>query len=103
MAERAIAAEVAPIDSAHAGQAARALQQRGFRVLHVGGSISVEAPRAAWHDTFGVVFATRTKTVQPEIDRDVSYPRADPSTLRVPSELADLIADVAFVEPPDLH
>lgn len=103
MAEETIAAEVVPTDVAHAGKAAKALQQRGFRVLDVGTSISVTAPRATWEHAFGVVFVSGTKTVQPEIGRAVAYLRGDPDTLRVPADLEALIADVAFVEPPDLH
>lgn len=103
MAEEGIAAEVMPADPGHAGQAAKALAQRGFRVLHVGRSISVQAPRGTWETTFGVAFATRTKTVQPELARDATYLRAEPGSVHVPTDLAELIAEVAFVEPPDLH
>lgn len=103
MAGAGIAAEVVPTEPGHAGRAAKALQQRGFRVLHVGRSISVQAPRDAWEATFGVTFAPASKLVQPEIGRTTGFLRADPSSLRVPPDLAELIADVAFVEPPELH
>lgn len=103
MAEAGIAAEVVPTEPGHAGRAAKALQQRGFRVLHVGSSISVQAPRDVWESTFGVTFAPASKLVQPEIGRTTGFLRADPATLEVPPDLAGMIADVAFAEPPDLH
>lgn len=103
MGEEEIAAEVVPTDPQRAGQAAKALQQTGFRVLHVGGSVSVAAPRGRWEAVFGVSFAPETKTVQPELGHQRTYLRAEPGSVRVPADLADLIADVAFAEPPDLH
>lgn len=103
MAEEEVAAEVVPIDPQRTGQAAKALQQRGFRVLHVGGSVSVTGSRARWESVFGVSFTPSTKTVQPETGREATYLRAEAGSLRVPPDLADLVADVAFAEPPELH
>lgn len=101
--EEAIAAEVVPSDPQRAGQAATALQRKGFRVLHVGGSISVTGPRERWASVFGVSFVTRTKTVQAQLGREASYLRAEPTSVQVPADLTDLVADVAFAEPPELH
>lgn len=103
MADERIAAEVMPADPGHARRAAKALARRGFRVLHVGRSISVQAPRGTWETTFGVAFAPRTTAGQPELARDATDLRAEPGSVHVPTDLAELIADVAFVEPPDLH
>lgn len=102
MAEEHVAAEVVPAQG-HAERAAEALQARGFRVLHVGRSLSVAAPRSRWEEVFGVSFAPHTKTVQKAIGRERTYLRADAASVRVPDELADLITDVAFMEPPELH
>lgn len=102
MAEERIAAEVATAQG-QAERAAEALEARGFRVLHVGRSISVDAPRSRWEATFGVSFAPHTKTVQKAIGHERTYLRADASSVRVPGELVDLIAEVAFMEPPELH
>lgn len=102
MAEERIAAEVVPAEE-HPEGAATALQARGFRVLHVGRSISVDAPRSRWEETFGVSFTPHTKTVQKEIGRERTYLRAESASVRVPAELADLIAEIAFMEPPELH
>lgn len=101
--EEEIAAEVAPTDPQRAGQAAKALQHKGFRVLHVGGSISVTGPRERWESVFGVSFVAGTKRVQAELGREVSYLRVEPASVRVPDDLVDLVADVAFAEPPELH
>lgn len=103
MAGADVAAEVVPVDPRRAGRAAKALAQRGFRVLHVGTSVSVQAPVERWETTFGVSFVPHTKSVQQEIGREARYLRAEPSSLRIPPDLRDLIADVAFVEPPELH
>lgn len=103
MADEEVAAEVVPTEPRRAGQAARALQGKGFRVHHVGGSVSVAAPRGLWESVFGVSFEPRTKTVQEELGRQRTYLRAEPASVRVPTDLEDLVADVAFVEPPELH
>lgn len=103
MPEEEIAAEVVPTDPQRAGQAAKALQQKGFRVLHVGGSVSVTGLRSQWESVFGVSFTPSTKTVHPEAGREATYLRAEAGSLRVPADLADLVADVAFAEPPEFH
>ena len=103
MADEDIAAEVVPVDPQRAGQVAKALQRKGFRVLHVGGSVSVSGARDRWESVFGVSFVPHTKTVQPELGRQDTYLRADPASVQVPAELDGLVADVAFAEPPELH
>lgn len=103
MAEERIAAEVVPTREPHAERTAQALQDRGFRVLHVGRSVSVEAPRTRWEETFGVSFAPHTKTVQAAIGSQRTYLRADEASVRIPPDLTDLVAAVAFAEPPELH
>lgn len=103
VADRGVAGEVVPTDPRRAAELHTALRQRGFRILHVGPSISVEAPRTAWETTFGASFTPHTKTVQKEIGRQRTYLRADPGSVRVPIDLQDLIAEVAIMEPPELH
>lgn len=103
MADEDIAAEVVPTNPQQAGQAAKALQQKGFRVGHVGGSISVTGPRERWESIFGVSFVSATKPVQAELGRETNYLRAEPTSVQVPADLIDLVADVAFAEPPELH
>jgi hypothetical protein len=60
-----IAAEVVPAAPSQAGHAARWLQERGFRVLHIGSTVSVEAGRDQWEETFGVTFTTRERSPSP--------------------------------------
>lgn len=98
-----VAAEVVPANPQRAHEVAKALAQRGFRVLHVGRSVSVQAPRDRWEQTFGVAFTRHAKAVQSEPVREASYLRARAETVRIPTDLHELIADVAFVEPPELH
>lgn len=103
MAEERIAAEVVPARGTEAERTARALAARGFRVLHVGRSVSVDAPRSRWEETFGVSFSPRTATVHKATGLERTYLRPDSSAVRVPADLADLVADVAFAQPPELH
>ncbi|WP_344478842.1 hypothetical protein [Nonomuraea monospora] len=60
-------------------QVATALTRLGFKVLHIGTTISVNAPREVWERAFGL----------PQVE--------------VPGELGDLVVGVHFAEPPDLH
>ncbi len=96
-----IAAEVTP----HPGQAqlaARALQGLGFRVLHIGPTISVQATSALWRETFGVRFTRQKKTISKETDLSRAYFVPRPETLQIPPALESRIASIAFVEPPEL-
>lgn len=103
MAGQLISAEVAPTAPGDAGRVAKALQGLGFKVLHIGPTISIQAPQALWEQTFNVAFRHTTKTVLPETGRRVGYARADTAALSIPPELEGLVADVLFAEPPDLH
>lgn len=98
--EGVVSAEIKPVPG-KANQAALALQRLGFRILHIGATISVQAPEPLWSSTFNVSFKAATKTVLPEIDRRVRYQKAE--GLRIPPELADLVEEVAFSEPPELY
>lgn len=73
-----VAAEVTP-RSGQGRSAAAALQDLGFRVLHIGSTISVDAPPEVWARVFGG------------------------TTEVVPESLRDVVTDVAFARPPDLH
>jgi hypothetical protein len=102
MPDAMIPAEVEPRPS-QAHQAALALQRLGFRVLHIGPTISVQGPQALWESTFHVSFEQRRKTVLREVEGgEVTYPHARTETLGIPPELQHLIAAVLFVEPPEL-
>lgn len=60
-------------------QAAAVLTRLGVKVLHVGTTISVSAPRDVWERVFGL-------------------PQAE-----VPGELSGLVVAVHLAEPPDFH
>jgi len=96
-----IAAEVEPMPE-RAMQAAQALQQQGFRVLHVGPTISVEAKESLWRTTFGCAFETVTRTVSRETGQTVSCRRFAGDDVTIPEALHTVIRSVAFVEPPEL-
>lgn len=103
MSENMISAEIQPLPS-QAQQAAKALQNLGFRILHIGTTISVQAPRQLWESTFNVSFVPQRKTVMPEIERgDVTYQRAVTENMRIPAQLQNVIAEVMFVEPPEFY
>ncbi len=103
MSENIISAEIQPLPN-QANQAAKALQSLGFRILHIGPTISVQAPRSLWESTFNVSFVPQKKTVMPEIEKgEVTYPKAITDNMRIPEHLQSVITDVMFVEPPELY
>jgi hypothetical protein len=103
MLENVISAEIKTLPN-RTTHAAIALQRLGFRILHLGSTLSVQAPQSLWESTFNVAFETRKKTVMPEAEgSEVSYQKALTDNLRVPESLQGLIAEVMFVEPPEFH
>jgi hypothetical protein len=89
--------------SAEEGQnrrAAAALQRLGFRILHVGSTISVSGPEELWHRTFAVSFRVAEHEVLPGRVTRSRQPDREPV---IPAELDGLVAAVHFVVPPDLH
>lgn len=97
-----ISAEIEPLPQ-KANQAAIALQRRGFRILHIGPTISVQAPRELWESTFNVSFELQQRTIMPEINSETTYLRAITDDLHIPEELQSLISGVMFAEPPELY
>jgi hypothetical protein len=98
MREEIISAEIEPSPN-QANHAALALQQLGFRILHIGPTISVQGSQSLWTSTFNVSFELQERAAVGEI----TYQRALVDDMRVPEELQDLIAKVMFVEPPELY
>ena len=101
MAKKMIAAEITPMPN-KALQASKALQDLGFRILHLGPTISVQGSQALWKRIFQVSFTVKEKTTSKEAGIKTSYPRAQQETVKIPEELTQLIAEIAFVEPPEL-
>lgn len=103
MRENIISAEVQPSLN-HATQAALALQRLGFRILHIGPTISVQGSEALWTSVFNVSFETRKKTALPRVEgSEVTYRKALTENLKIPTELQPLISGVMFVEPPEFY
>ncbi|MGI8574764.1 MAG: hypothetical protein ACR2MA_05350 [Egibacteraceae bacterium] len=102
MTDDVIAAEVEPSAAERAPEAARALQSLGFRVLHVGLTISVQASRQQWEDTFRVAFTRREAPVMRELDSRASHQEAASDTVVIPEPLHGLVAGIAFIRPPEL-
>lgn len=103
MQEHLIAAEIEPFPN-RANGTALALQRLGFRILHIGPTISVEGPPSLWMSTFNVTFEQRKKRVMQELEGgEVIYQRAVTEEMRIPSHLRDLIEQVVFVEPPEFY
>jgi len=86
-----------------AGQERRAaalLQQLGFRILHIGRTISVSAPAELWTGTFGVSFTPVSTETAP--GRTASWQRAD-TDAAIPDGLRGLVTGVHFVVPPEWY
>lgn len=95
-----VAAEIEPVPG-RAQAAARGLQRLGFRVLHIGPTISVEAPTRLWTDTFNVSFETRQTTTLSELDPDSRATFHEADDVTIPAQLEGLVHAVAFVRPPE--
>jgi hypothetical protein len=103
MSENIISAEIESLPN-QAKQAALALQRLGFRILHIGPTISVEGQQSLWESTFNVSFEPQKKTVLAEMEKgEVTYQKAQIENIHFPKELQGLIAEVMFVEPPELY
>ena len=102
MPQNLISAEIEPLPNL-ANQAALALQRLGFHILHIGPTISVQAPLSLWESTFNVSFTKEKKTIMAEIDSEVTYLRAVTDNFVIPKGLESLISDVMFVEPPEFY
>jgi hypothetical protein len=96
-----ISAEVVPASN-RAIDAARGLEQLGFRILHIGPTISVQGPASLWASTFNVSFERKTKRRLREIEgSEVSYLAARTEQMQIPAELHDVVREVMFMEPPE--
>jgi hypothetical protein len=97
-----ISAEIEPQPGA-AREAALALQRMGFRVLHIGTTISVEASVEVWASAFGVSFEpTQKETLSLLPEHRVDYMKPLSSTVAIPEDLQPLVSSIAFAEPPEL-
>jgi hypothetical protein len=97
-----IGAEIVP-QSGKSVEAAKALQNLGFKVLHVANtSVSVQGSESVWRQNFPVTFQSHRKSQLPLSKGDpVSYQRPEQDPVPIPAGLNELIVSVAFVEPPE--
>lgn len=102
MPQNVVSAEIEPFPS-QANQAALALQRLGFRILHIGSTISVQAPRPLWESIFNVSFEKQKRTVMPETGHEVTYLKALTDHLVIPEGLRGLVSEVMFAEPPEFY
>lgn len=100
MTKHMIAAEIEPTKG-QASQAALALQRLGFRVLHIGPTVSVQAPESLWKTTFRMSFAPAKKKLGRETDSEVTFHKPADTEAIIPASLEKLVAQVMFVEPPE--
>lgn len=100
--DRIVSAEVEAVEGFN-NDAALRLQKLGFKVLHIGPTISVQAPRALWESVFHVTFEViRGSATQTNQGGDTSYLKASKEGMRLPEEAEGLVSDVMFVEPPEM-
>lgn len=103
MPENIISAEIEPAPN-QANQAALALQRLGFRILHIGPTITAQGPQSLWESIFNVSFEPHKKIVAAEVEGgEVIFHKALVENMRIPTELQTLLAGVMFVEPPELY
>ena len=102
MSQNLISAEIEPLPN-KGKQAALELQRLGFKILRVGKTISVEAPRSLWESTFNVSFKSENQTVIAEIEAQKTYSRAVTDNLIIPEKLESSISEVMFIEPPEFY
>jgi hypothetical protein len=82
-------------------RAAMTLQQLGFRVLHIGPTISVQAAQELWEKTFGMRFHFRRKRTSTETGAEAIHPQPQPDPVSIPARFQGLIHSIAIVEPPE--
>ena len=95
-----ISAEIKPKPN-QANKAARALQEKGFQILHISKSISVQAPQNLWEATFQISFSKKTKIISNEASASDSFQEANKESMKIPVELEYLVEDLHFIEPPE--
>ena len=101
MSEEPISAEVSFVPG-QSRLAAQSLQRLGFRVLHIGPTISVQGPQELWRRVFNVDFVGAIRERRPGVPgTEMTYSRAILTDFRIPTDLEGFLTDVAFQEPPE--
>jgi hypothetical protein len=100
MAANIISGEITPCAN-QAARAAKKLQQIGFRVLHIGPTISVQGAQRLWEAAFSIRFHLERKQTSADIGAESAYPRPDHDPVAIPKQFQGLIESIAIVEPPE--
>lgn len=93
-----VSAEIVPVHGQGAN-AARKLQELGFRVFAISSTISVEADEPLWTAVFGARFKDQAGSAN-AIGEQTTFRAVVKSTVTVPRNLRALIQEVIFIEPP---
>src|SRR5262245_18831279 len=95
-----VEAEVIPVPG-RASDAALRLQRLGFHVRHIGKTVSIAAPSSLWSEVFHITFVEDVVRRLPEVPQsDVNVLRPTGPVVQMPHDLADVIAEIVFPEPP---
>ncbi len=97
---KVISGEIEPCAN-QAARAAKTLQQLGFRILHIGPTISVQGAQRLWESTFSMRFQFKRKRTSTETQAEAVYPQAQPDPVSIPLTFQGLIRSIAIVEPPE--
>lgn len=100
MAANVISGEITPCPH-QAARTAKTLQQIGFRILHIGATISVQGAQRLWESTFSMRFHPESKRTSADIGAESLYPRPDHDPVAIPGQLQGLIESIAIAEPPE--
>jgi hypothetical protein len=95
-----ISGEIKPCAN-QAARAAKTLQQIGFRVLHIGPTISVQGAQRLWEATFSMRFRSARKRTSAEAGSESVYPSPGHDPVAIPKQFQGLIESIAIVEPPE--
>lgn len=95
-----ISGEIEPCAN-QAARAAKRLQQLGFRILHIGPTISVQAAQGLWESTFSMRFEFKRKRTSAEAGVEAIYPQPQQDPVLIPESFQGLIHSIAVVEPPE--
>jgi len=97
-----ITAEVTPKDS-KTTEAALALQNMGFEVLHIGQSITIKGEQSLFEETFSVKLVKKSRDVMPDLLKNTKTEFFESQNRPIiPEGLKSLMEDIVFPEPANL-
>jgi hypothetical protein len=97
-----VAAEIEPVPN-RASELALALQRLGFKVLHIGATISIQGAPDLWRAVFSAEFEEVERKALDLPGSETRYLKVKEGTVRIPPDLQPLLSSVSIAVPPDLH